>query len=282
MHGNHLTRFRLEENGQVCIAFRNISFIQKFKECPLRIKVLLYDVNNTACFNKELASKIGSGQEDQNIKRAPLESTCMRNPVKNGVTVSDLHFTRDRSEIESILLNITKHHKTNKIETHRLSSDIFRQFKVADIFENAELYLQTEKVLEERVRHTFLWRGTCRGRLPEVCAPKLVAHGFNGNQQHLVQVWKWTIPDSEAERTAWAKLTTTMDTENQLSEREKRTQWCTIWRSLTSSFASYMYIMRKCVSYFMRILMSFESVKMFNQKDISHVGRDGQGTKMYY
>ena len=97
----HLTRFSLEENGQACFAFCKISFIQKFKECPLKIKVLLYDVNNTAYFNEELASKIGSGQEDQNIKRALLETTCMRNPVKNGVTVSDLHFTGDHSEIES-------------------------------------------------------------------------------------------------------------------------------------------------------------------------------------
>ena len=137
-------------------------------------------------------------------------------------------------------------------------------------------------MLEERVRHTLLLRGTCRGRPPEVCAPKLVAHGVNGNQQHLVQVSKWTIPDSEAERTALVKMTTTIDTENQLSERRKRTQWCTIWRSLTSSFASYMYIMRKCVSNFMRIQMSFESVKMFKQKGISRVGRDGQGTKMYH
>ena len=84
---NHLTRFSLEENGQACFAFCKISFIQKFKECPLKIKVLLYDVNNTAYFNEELASKIGSGQEDQNIKPALLETTCMRNPVKNGVTV---------------------------------------------------------------------------------------------------------------------------------------------------------------------------------------------------
>ena len=276
--GNHLTRLRLEEIGQACIVFRNISFIQKFKECPLRINVLLYDVNNTAYFNEEVASKIGSGQEDQNVKRALLESTCMRNPAKNGVTVSDLHFIRDHSEIESLLLNITKHHKTNKIETRGLFRDIFRKFKVADIFENAELHLQTEKVLEERVRHTLLRRGTCRGRPPEVCAPKLVAHGVNGNRQHLVQVSKWTIQDSEAERTAWVKMTTTMDTENQLSESEKRTQWRTIWRSLTSSFASY----RIFVSNFMRIQMSFENVKMFIQKGISRVGRDGQGTKMYY
>ena len=259
------------------------SFIQKFKECQLRIKVLLYDVNNTAYFNEELSSKIRSGQEDQSVKQALLESTCMRrNPAKNGVFVSDLHFTRDRSEMESILLNITKHHKTNEIETWGLSRDIFRQFKVADIFENAKLYLQTEKMLEERVRHTLLRRGACHSRPPEVCAPKLVAHGVNGNQQHLVQVSKWTIPDSEAEHAAWVKMTTTMDTENQLSEREKRTQWCTIWRSLTNSFVSYMYIMRKCVSNFMRILMSFESVQMLKQKCISHVGRDGQGTKMYY
>ena len=79
---NHLTRFRLEENEQACIAFRNISFIQKFKACPLKIKVLLYDVYNTAYFNEEVASKIGSGQADQNVKRALLESTCIRNPVK--------------------------------------------------------------------------------------------------------------------------------------------------------------------------------------------------------
>ena len=105
---HHLTRFRLEENGQACIAFHNISFIQKFKECPSKIKVLLYDVNNTAYFNEEVTSKIWSGQEDQNVKRALLESTCMRNKVKNGVTVSDLHFARDRSELQSILLNVTK------------------------------------------------------------------------------------------------------------------------------------------------------------------------------
>ena len=37
MQENHLTRFRLEENEQACIAIRNISFIQKFKECPLKI-----------------------------------------------------------------------------------------------------------------------------------------------------------------------------------------------------------------------------------------------------
>ena len=78
---HHLTRFRLEENGHAFIAFRNISFIQKFKECPLKIKVFLYDVNNTAYFNEEIASKIGSGQADQNVKRALLESTCIRNPV---------------------------------------------------------------------------------------------------------------------------------------------------------------------------------------------------------
>ena len=60
MHGNHLTRFRLEENGQACIAFSQFSFIQIFKECQLRIKVLLYDVNNTAYFNEELALKIRS------------------------------------------------------------------------------------------------------------------------------------------------------------------------------------------------------------------------------
>ena len=122
---NHLlTRFRLEENEQACIAFRNISFIQKFKECPLKIKVLLYDVNNTAYFNEEVASKIGSGQADQNVKRALLESTCIRNPVKNGVTMSDLHIARDRSEIQSILLNVTKYRKTNKIENQNISSDI--------------------------------------------------------------------------------------------------------------------------------------------------------------
>ena len=68
---------------------------------PIKIKVLLYYVNKTAYFNEELASKIWSGQEDQNIKRELLETTCMRNPVKNGVTVSDLHFTGDPSEIES-------------------------------------------------------------------------------------------------------------------------------------------------------------------------------------
>ena len=137
--------------------------------------------------------------------------------------------TRDCSEIESILLNITKHHKTNKIETRGPSSDIFRQFKVADIFENVELYLRTEKILEERVRHTLLHWENCRGRPREVFAPKLVTHVVNGNRRHLVQVSKWTIPDSEAEQAAWVKMTTTMDTENQLSEREKRTQWCTFW-----------------------------------------------------
>ena len=90
--------------------------------------------------------------------------------------------TRDCSEIESILLNITKHHKTNKIETWGPSSDIFRQFKVADIFENVELYLRTEKILEERVRHTLLHWGNCRGRPREVFAPKLVTHVVNGNR----------------------------------------------------------------------------------------------------
>ena len=271
---NHFTRFSLEENGQACIAFRNTSFIQKFKECPFKIKVLLYYVNNTAYFNEEVASKIGSGQEDQNIKRVLLEMTCMRNPVKNGVTMSDWHFTRDRSEIEStcILLNVTKYHKTNTIENRDLSIDLIKQFKVADIFEDAELCLQTEKILEERVRHTLLRRGTCRGRPPEVCAPKLVAAGVNENRQHLVQASKWMIPDSEAESAAWVKMTTTMDMANQLNERAKRTQWCTIWRSLTSSFASYMYIMSQCVSNFIRILMSFESVQMFKQKCISRVG----------
>ena len=85
---NHLTRFRLQENRQVCIAFRNFSFFQKFKECPLRINVLLYYVNNTAYFNEEVASQIWSEQEDKNVKRALLKLTCMRNPVKNGVTMS--------------------------------------------------------------------------------------------------------------------------------------------------------------------------------------------------
>ena len=257
---HHLTRFRLEENGQACIAFRNISFIQKFKESPLKITVLLYDINNTAYFNKEVASKIWSGQEDQNVKRALLESTCMRNPAKNGVTMSDLHFARNRSELQRILLNCTKYHKTDKIENQDISIDISRQFKFADIFEDAELYLQTEKILEERVCHTLLRRGTCRGRPPEVCAPKLVAAGVKGNRQQLVQASKWMIPDPEVEWAACVKMTTTMDTENQLNEKAKRTQWCTIWRSLTSSFANYMYIMRKFVSNFMRILLSFESV----------------------
>ena len=63
-----------------------------------------------------------------------------------------------------------------------------------------------------------------------------------------------------------------MDMVNQLNERAKRTQWCTIWRGLKSSFANYMYVMRKFVSNFMRILMSFESVQMFKQKCISRVG----------
>ena len=107
---------------------------------------------------------------------------------------------------------------------------------------------------------------------PEVCALKLVAAGVNGNRQHLVQASKWMIPDSEAEWAAWVKITTTMNMENQLNEKAKRKKWCTIWRSLKSSFASYMYIMRKFVSNFMRILMSFESVQMFKQKCISRVG----------
>ena len=106
----------------------------------------MYDVNNTAYFNEEVASKIGSGQADQIVKRALLESTCIRNPVKNDVTMSDLHIAGDRSEILSILLNVTKYHKTNKIENQNISSDIFRQFKFADNFEDAELYLQTEKM----------------------------------------------------------------------------------------------------------------------------------------
>ena len=250
----------MEENERACIAFRNISFIQKFKECPLKKKVLLYDVNNTAYFNEEVASKIGSGQVDQNVKRALLESTCIRNPVKNGVRMSDLHFVRDRSEIKSILLNVTKYRKTNKIENQEISSDIFRQFQVADTFE------ENEKILEERVCHTLLRRGTCRGRPPEVCAPKLVAAGVNVNSQQLVQASKWMIPDFETE---W---TTRTDMENQLNEKAKRTQWCTIWRSLTSSFASYMNIMKKNVSNFIKILMSFESVQMFKQKCISRVG----------
>ena len=38
---NHLTRFSLEENGQACFDFCKISFIQKFKECPLKIKGLV-------------------------------------------------------------------------------------------------------------------------------------------------------------------------------------------------------------------------------------------------
>ena len=58
-------------------------------------------------FNEEVASKIENGQEDQNVKRALRESTCMRNPVKNGVTMSDLHYARDRPELQSILLNVT-------------------------------------------------------------------------------------------------------------------------------------------------------------------------------
>ena len=269
---NHLTRFRLEENGQACIAIRNISFIQKFKECPSKIKVLLYDVNNTAYFNEEVTSKIWSGQEDQNDQRALLESTCMRNPVKNGVTVSDLHFARDRSELQSILLNVTKKQKRNKIENQDISSDIFRQFKFADVFEDAELYLQNEKILEERVCHMLLRRGTCRGRPPEVCAPKLVEVGVNGNRQQLIQTSEWMMRDSEGEWAAWVKMTTKMNMENKLSEMAKRTQWCSIWRSLKSSFASYMYIMRKFVSNLMRILMSFESVQMFKQKCISRVG----------
>ena len=203
------------------LLFRNISFIQKFKECPFKIKVLLFDVNNTAYFNEEVASKIGSGQADQNVKRALLESTCIRNPVKNGVTMSDLHIAGDRSEIQSILLNVTKYHKTNKIENQNISSDIFRQFKFADRFEDAELYLQTEKILEERVRHTLLRRGTCSGRPPEVCAPKLVEAGVTGNRQQLIQASKWIIPDSAAEKAAWVKMPTTMDMENQLNEKAK-------------------------------------------------------------
>ena len=186
--------------------------------------------------------------------------------------MSDLHIVGDRAEIQSILLNVTTYHKTNKIENQNISSDIFRQFKFADRFEDAELYLQTEKIREERVHHTLLRRGTCRGRPPEVCAPKLVEAGVSRNRQELIHPLKWIIPDSEAEWVAWVKMTTTMDTENQLSEREKRTQWCTIWRSLKSSFANYTYIMEKIVSNFMRILMSFESVQMFKQKCISHVG----------
>ena len=58
-------------------------------------------------FNEEVASKKENGQEDQNVKRALRESTCMRNPVKNGVTMSDLHYARDRPELQSILLNVT-------------------------------------------------------------------------------------------------------------------------------------------------------------------------------
>ena len=103
----------------------------------------------------------------------------------------DLHFTGDRSEIEStcILLNVTKYHKTNKIENMDLSCDLFKQFKVADIFEDTELYLQTEKILEERVRHVAT-EGICCGRPPEVFAPKLVAVGNNENRQHLDQSWR--------------------------------------------------------------------------------------------
>ena len=56
------------------------------------------------------------------------------------------------------MLNVTKYHKTNKIENMDLSCDVFKQFKVADLFEDTELYLQTEKILEERVRHTLLRR----------------------------------------------------------------------------------------------------------------------------
>ena len=186
--------------------------------------------------------------------------------------MSDLHIARDRSEFQSILLNVTKYLKTNKIENQNISSDIFRQFKFADRFEDAELYLQTEKILEERVRHTLLRRGTCCGRPPEVYAPKLVTAGVNWNRQQLIKASNWMIPDSEAEWTAWVKMTTTMYMENQLNEKAKRTQWCTIWRSLKSSFASYTYIMNKIVSNFMRILMSFESVQMFKQKCISRVG----------
>ena len=153
-----------------------------------------------------------------------------------------------------------------------LSCDLFKQFKVADIFEDKELYLQTEKILEERVRHTLLRRGTCHGWPPEVFAPKLVAAGVNENRQHLDQASKWMIPDPEAEWVACVKMTTTMDMEIQLNERTKRTQWCMIWRSLTSSSASYMNIKKNIVSNFMRILMSFESVQMFKQMCISSVG----------
>ena len=96
------------------------------------------------------------------------------------------------------------------------------QFKVADIFENSELLLQTKKTLEERVRHTLLRRGTCRGRPPEVCASKLLAAGVYGNKQQLVQALKWMMQDSEAEWAALVKMTTTMDMERQLSERENK------------------------------------------------------------
>ena len=101
------------------------------------------------------------------------------------------------------------------------------------------MYLQTEKILEERVCHTLLRRGTCRGRPTEVCAPKLVAAGVNGNRQQLVQASKWMIPDPEVEWVTCVKMPTTMDMENQLNEKAKRTQWCTIWRSLARSFATY-------------------------------------------
>ena len=38
---HQLTRFRLEENGQACIAIRNISFNSKFKESLLKTKGLV-------------------------------------------------------------------------------------------------------------------------------------------------------------------------------------------------------------------------------------------------
>ena len=69
---------------------------------------------------------------------------------ENDLTMSDLHFykmhfTRDCSKIKSILLNVTISNKTNKIENKDLFSGIFRQFKVAYLFENVKMYLQFEK-----------------------------------------------------------------------------------------------------------------------------------------
>ena len=90
---------------------------------------MLHDVNNTAYFNKEVASKIGSRQEGQNAKRAVLESTCMRNPVKNAATMLDLHFTsihftRDRSDIKSELLHVIILHKTNKSKNQNILAQL--------------------------------------------------------------------------------------------------------------------------------------------------------------